>query len=222
MVNYALSLGRRNIHAFLPLGSVGNLQEAVLRQISGQAGANVQITKYDRSGEAIDAAVRDSASLLANADAIYIPEGGQIPEVILSGLTRSGVNLGGKQILGSGQWESVKFGNPSLEGALYTGRDVNNFAAFASRYQTTYNTQPGLFAALGYDAITLVASLIKNKGESQAFQPASIEDRRGFAGINGIFRFGPDGTAERGLAVYKVTGGAGRPESPAPTSFSGS
>ena len=98
---------------------------------------------------------------------------------------------------------------------------ITNFNAFASRYQSTYNAQPGVFAALGYDAITLAISLIKSKGATAAFQPTSIEDRRGFAGINGVFRMRPDGTAERGLAIYRVEGGAGSLESPAPTSFSG-
>lgn len=221
MMNYALSTGKRSIHAFLPNNAVGTLQEAVLREVVGQAGANMQISKYDRSGESIDAVARAAAVNMESADAIYIPEGGQIPGAILGSLKRSGVDLTGKQVLGSGQWESVKFGAPELEGALYTGRDVTNFNAFASRYETTYNTKPGVFAALGYDAITLASSLIGSKGPTGAFQPASIEDRRGFAGINGIFRMKADGTAERGLAVYRVRGGAGTLESPAPTSFSG-
>lgn len=221
MLNYALSLGKRNVYAFLPNNAVGTLQEGVLREVVGQVGATLQIAKYERSAEGIETAVRAAAVPISSADAIYIPEGGQIPGAVLGSLKRSGVDLTNKTILGSGQWESVKFGAPELEGALYTGRDVTNFNAFASRYQTTYNAQPGVFAALGYDAITLTASLVRSKSTA-AFQPASIEDRRGFAGINGIFRFKSDGTAERGLAVYKVQGGAGRLESPAPTSFSGS
>lgn len=222
MMNYALSLGKRNFYAFLPDSAVGTLQEGVLRQLAGQAGANVQIAKYERSGPGIETAVRAAAVGMTSTDAVYISEGGQIPNAVLSSLKRSGVDMTGKTILGSGQWESVKFGDPSLEGALYTGRDVTNFSAFASRYQTTYNAQPGVFAALGYDAITLASSLVGSKGATSAFQPATIEDRRGFAGINGIFRMKSDGTAERGLAVYKVTSGVGKLESPAPTSFSGS
>lgn len=221
MINYALSLGKRNIHAFLPNTTVGTLQEGVLRELAGRAGANVQISKYDRSGPAIEQAVRDAAVALASADAIYIPEGGQLPEVILGSIRRAGVSLDGKQVLGSGQWESVKFGNPALEGALYTGRDIRNFTNFANRYEQTYNTKAGVFAALGYDAVTLASSLVRSKGGQAAFQPGNIEDRRGYAGINGIFRFAPDGTAQRGLAIYKVVNGAGQVESPAPSSFSG-
>jgi ABC-type branched-subunit amino acid transport system substrate-binding protein len=222
MIGYALSVGKRNIQAFLPNTTVGALQEAALRETMGQFGANLQVTRYERSGPGIEAAVAEAAVNASAADTIYIPEGGQIPEVLLAGLQRSGVNLAGKQILGSGQWESVKFGNPALEGALYTGRDITSFAAFSNRYQAAYNAQPGVFAALGYDAVTLVTSLITNRGQDTAFTAPVIEDRRGFSGINGVFRFKPDGTSERGLAIYKVTGGTGKIESPAPTSFSGS
>jgi len=221
MINYALSLGKRSIHAFLPDTAVGTLQEAVLRELTGRTGASVQISKYERSGPGTEQSVRDAAVPLASADAIYIPEGGQLPEVIVSSIKRIGIPLEGKQILGSGQWESVKFGSPDLDGALYTGRDIRNFAAFSSRYQSAYGSQPGVFAALGYDAVTLVTKLVQDKGPQQAFTPASIEDRRGFAGINGIFRLLSDGTSQRGLAVYKVSNGAGTLESPAPTSFSG-
>jgi hypothetical protein len=41
----------------------------------------------------------------------------------------------------------------------------------------------------------------------------------GFAGIDGLFRFRPDGTNERGLAVMKVTTGGGVPVAGSPKSF---
>lgn len=222
MVNYALSQGKRGFHAFIPKNAEGALREAMLREVAGQAGATVNVTYYERSGPGIEEAAREAAVAVGDADAIYIPEGGQIPNAIMASLARSGVQVRGKQVLGSGQWESVNLKDSNLEGALYTGRDVTNFASFATRYQTSYNSVPGVFAALGYDAVTLVISLVTNNNPAQAFQPDVVEDRRGFAGRNGVFRFKSDGTSERGLAVYRVANGAGQPESPAPTRFTGS
>jgi hypothetical protein len=43
----------------------------------------------------------------------------------------------------------------------------------------------------------------------------------GFAGIDGIFRFKPDGTNERGLAVMRVTPSGAQIISPTPRSFTG-
>jgi hypothetical protein len=41
----------------------------------------------------------------------------------------------------------------------------------------------------------------------------------GFAGIDGVFRFRPDGTNERGLAVMKVAPGGSQPVAGSPKSF---
>ena len=46
-----------------------------------------------------------------------------------------------------------------------------------------------------------------------------LTNSSGFAGIDGIFRFRPDGTNERGLAVLRVAPTGGQVVSPAPRSF---
>jgi branched-chain amino acid transport system substrate-binding protein len=49
-----------------------------------------------------------------------------------------------------------------------------------------------------------------------------LTNTSGFSGIDGIFRFRPDGTNERGLAVLRVAPGGGQVISPAPKAFAGS
>ncbi len=51
----------------------------------------------------------------------------------------------------------------------------------------------------------------RRKGRS-ASPTEVLTNPSGFAGIDGVFRFRPDGTNQRGLAVLRVTptGGAGR------------
>jgi len=218
IISHAIRLGKRNIFAFLPNNTEGNLREAMLRQVAGSGGANVQVFRYERSGPAIEEAARNAAASIAEADTIYIPEGSQIPNFLISSLKRNGAQLDGKLLLGSGQWESVKF-DGSFEGALYPGRDVTEFANFAQRYQTTYNSQPSPLAAIGYDAVTLVATLASQHGRN-GYTPQILEDRRGYIGINGIFRIRADGTTDRGLAIYRVQGGKGVLDTPAPRSFS--
>ena len=65
-------------------------------------------------------------------------------------------------------------------------------------------------ATLAYDAVALVAALVKTQGP-QRFTEEVLTNASGFAGIDGVFRFRPDGTNQRGLAVLRVTptGGAG-------------
>jgi hypothetical protein len=62
--------------------------------------------------------------------------------------------------------------------------------------------------------------LVRTGGPQNAFRPEALESPNGFIGINGIFRLKPDGTAERGLAIFQVEGGVAKQIVPAPTSFS--
>ncbi|MFZ1815508.1 MAG: penicillin-binding protein activator [Rhizobiaceae bacterium] len=220
IITYVISQGKRSILAFLPNNAEGSLRESTLRQIAGQTGAIVQIIKYDRSGPSIEQAVTSAATFLPTVDSIYIPEGGEIPNVIMQTARKQGLKTIGKLIIGSGTWESVKVTEPQLDGAVYPGRDTANFANFASRYETIYGSKPSVWAALGYDSVTLVTDLTQRLGAKEGFTTAQIENPRGFSGINGIFRLRENGTAERGLAIYQVVNGETRIVSPAPTSFS--
>lgn len=53
----------------------------------------------------------------------------------------------------------------------------------------------------------------------QRFSETALTNPSGFAGIDGVFRFRPDGTNELGLAVLRVTPSGGQVLSPAPQSF---
>jgi ABC-type branched-subunit amino acid transport system substrate-binding protein len=219
IVDFALSRGSRSFIAFLPSSAEGSLRESVLRQQAGSAGANVQVIRYERSIPSIEEAVKGSAVLMPTADTIYIPEGGEIPNAVVQIIRRNSIDIVGKQIIGSGAWESVTFKEAQLEGALYPGRDLSRFADFANRYQAAYGTKPNVWAALGYDSITLSTNLIRTAGPEAAFIPQKLESPNGFIGINGIFRLRSDGTAERGLAIYQVERNSGKLVVPAPTSF---
>ena len=74
-------------------------------------------------------------------------------------------------------------------------------------------------ATLAYDAVALVAALVKQQPAPQRFSEQTLTTPSGFAGIDGIFRFRTDGTNERGLAVMRVTPTGGQVLSPAPRSF---
>lgn len=219
IIRYALSQGRRSILAFLPNNAEGTLRESVLRQEAGASGASVRILKYSRSTESIEQAVGLSSEIIDGFDAIYIPEGNEIPNVILQTMRRLGINVVGKQLIGSGAWETVKFEEAQLENSIYPGRDATAFGEFAARYEQINGIAPNVWAALGYDAVTLAADLIRRLGPEQAFRPEGIENTRGFSGINGIFRLRSNGTAERGLAIYGIVGGERKLLVPAPTSF---
>jgi branched-chain amino acid transport system substrate-binding protein len=65
-----------------------------------------------------------------------------------------------------------------------------------------------------------VAALVKTQGK-QRFSEAVLTNSSGFTGIDGLFRFRPDGTNQRGLAVLRVTPTGGQIISPPPKAFGG-
>ena len=76
-------------------------------------------------------------------------------------------------------------------------------------------------ATLAYDAVALVAALVKTQGPAR-FSPEVLTNPSGFSGIDGLFRFRADGTNERGLAVLRVTPSGAQVISPPPRSFGSS
>jgi ABC-type branched-subunit amino acid transport system substrate-binding protein len=89
------------------------------------------------------------------------------------------------------------------------------------KYKNVYGAAPPQLASLAYDAVSLVALLSTGKPYSR-FTVQALTDPNGFSGVDGIFRFRPDGTSERGLAVMSIDpDGQFRVVSPAPTTFQG-
>lgn len=221
VIRYAASLGRRSMVAFLPQNAEGNLREQILGRVARQNGIAVSIMRYDRTPEGIGTVIAAALSGAQQADSVYIPEGGPVPGLITSGLKDAGIDMSSKQVLGSGGWEKVNFNDPNLQGAIFPGRDLTRFNEFAARYQQQFGVAPGVQAALAYDSITLASELVRINGDRDPFSRRNFESRRGYVGTNGAFRIRSDGTTQRGLAIYRIQGGARQVIEPAVSDFSG-
>ncbi len=218
-LSYGLSLGANRVVALLPESSYGRLAERELRRTYDSWGGQiVSVVRYARNSDAILTAAQSVVQMVENANAIYIPEGGQVPALILGTLKTAGINLQDKQIMGSGQWTSTKKIDSVLNGAIYAGADKVNFAQFSARYRTIYGNEPTVTAALGYDAISLTAELLRRSAQAP-FAANQIQSRAGFRGATGIFRFEADGRLQRALVVHRLEAGQPVIVSPAPTSF---
>ena len=71
-------------------------------------------------------------------------------------------------------------------------------ANFSGRYRTRYGQDPVRTATLAYDAVALVAALVKTQGP-QRFSEQTLTNPSGFAGIDGLFRFRPTAPTSAGL-----------------------
>ena len=90
-------------------------------------------------------------------------------------------------------------------GRLVCGPRYGRVPQLAGRYRTRYGQEPARTASLAYDAVALVAALVKTQG-AQRFSEEVLTNSSGFTGIDGLFRLRPDGTNQRGLAVMGVAG----------------
>jgi branched-chain amino acid transport system substrate-binding protein len=220
IVEYAASRGKRSFAAMLPDNAYGAVVEAALQQEVARRGGRVGVLeKYSQDAARMAESARRIAQAAGSIDNIFIADGADAVPQVVQALTSNGVNTKRLQLLGTGLWDDPRImSNASLEGGWFAAPESAGFRSFASRYRARYGNDPVRTATLSYDAVALVAALVKTQG-AQRFSEQILTNSSGFAGIDGIFRFRSDGTSERGLSVLRVAPGGGQPVSPAPKSF---
>jgi ABC-type branched-subunit amino acid transport system substrate-binding protein len=222
IVQYSAANGKRSFVALVPDNAYGSVIEAAFKQaVARRGGRIVALERYPADQSGLQNPVRTAAQAASRADSVFIPDANTAPAVAQA-LAASGISSGKIQLLGTGTWEDQRiFGDGALQGAWYVGSDPNGFRGFAGRYRAKYGQEPARTATLAYDAVALVAALVKTQG-AQRFTEQVLTNSSGFAGIDGLFRFRADGTNERGLAVLRVTPSGGQIISPPPRAFGAS
>jgi ABC-type branched-subunit amino acid transport system substrate-binding protein len=220
IVGYAASQNRRSFAALVPDNAYGSVAEAAFKQaVARRGGRVVALEKYPLDKSRMQGPVRSVAQAASGADAIFIPDGAESVPTLVQNLIANGIDTKRVQLLGTGLWEDAQiFSNPQLDGGWYAGPESTGFRNFSARFRTRYGRDPVRTASLAYDAVALVAALAKTQGK-QRFSEAVLTNGSGFTGIDGLFRFRPDGTNQRGLAVLKVSPTGGQVTSPPPKDF---
>jgi ABC-type branched-subunit amino acid transport system substrate-binding protein len=156
-------------------------------------------------------------------DAVLMPAGGEDAVTISTLLSHYGLPPSTVKRLGTGLLDDPGLaGEASLDGAWFAAPSPRLRASFETRFLKTYTYPAPRLATLSYDATALAAVLaqrgLKANGQP-AFDRASITNPNGFFGIDGIFRFRPGGTAERGLAILELRRGKSAIVDDAPQTF---
>ena len=208
IVDYAIASGKRSFAAMLSEGAYGNVVEGEFKQVVARKGARiVALERYALDPAKMQAPAKLVAQAARGADAVFIPEGPEVVPSVAQALIGAGLDTKRVQLLGTGLWDDPRiFNDPRLQGGWYAAPDSTGFRNFSARYRQRYNQDPVRTATLAYDAVALVAALVKTQGP-QRFSEQVLTSSSGFAGIDGLFRFRTDGTNERGLAVMRVEPG---------------
>lgn len=224
IIDHASAQGRRSFAALIPENTYGSVVEAQFREATARRGARVVAVERYASGQA-EAAAQRVAPLIsgagAQADAIFLADNAEGLPAVGDALAKAGMNPQRVKPVGTGVWNDPRvFGVASLQGGWFAAPDQNGFNAFAGRYRAKFGSDPARLATLSYDAVSLAAALVRTQG-SQRFSEEVLTSRSGFNGADGVFRFKPDGTNDRALAVLEVRNGGAAPISPAPKALPG-
>jgi ABC-type branched-subunit amino acid transport system substrate-binding protein len=223
IVEYTIAQGKQSFVALLPDNAYGSVVEAEFKQVVARKGGRViAVERYAADGGKMSEPARAIAQAASRADVLFIPDSGEGAVAAAQALAANGLDLKRLQVIGTGLWDDPRvFAEPSLAGGWYPAPDSGGFRSFSARYRTRYGQDPVRTSTLAYDAVALVAALVKTQGEKR-FAPETLANPSGFAGIDGVFRFRADGTNQRGLAVLKATPSGGQVVAPAPRTFGAS
>lgn len=219
IVDEATAAGRRSFAALIPETSYGNAVEAQFREAVARRGARlVAIERYPagQPGPAVERLRGVVAGTGAQADALFLPDTPDGLAALAPALTRAGFSPARVRPVGLALWNDPRvLSQPAFQGGWFAAPDTTGFSGFAQRYQARYGASPPRTASLAYDAVSLTAALIRQYG-TQRFADATLTAPAGFSGLDGTFRFRPEGVSERTLAVYEIRNGTAAVVSPAP------
>ena len=223
IVTYASRLGKRSFAALLPDNAYGTVVEAELQRVVAASGGRVMASvRYPLDRISMQDKANSVAALVKSGtvDTVFMPDAGDAVPYLAQLLAAGGVRPGQITYLGSGQWDDKRIvGESNLNGGLFPAPDGTGFASFAQRYQATFGgAQPFRSATLAYDATSLAAGLTARFGD-QRFATSTLTNANGFIGVDGAFRFLPNGLSQRGLAVYQIKNGKSVLVDAAPKTF---
>lgn len=209
IVEWASTQGVTRFAMLGPDSTYGRTVESALREVVVARGATVIGVEYYQPGNATpqDPARRLATVIKAESTAnpgkvaVLIPEQGVQLRSVASLLPYFDVNPRQVRFLGTGMWNDPEvWREPSLFGGAFPAPDPAALSDFERRYQAIYGEAAPKLASYGYDAGALAATL----AGSERLDAAMIQRPQGWAGVNGLFRFLPDGSVERALAVMQL------------------
>ncbi len=220
VVDHAVNAGIKRFAALAPRSAYGEQMTRTLEShVAVRGGQMVAVELYDEN-DVSSAAKRLAADVKGDGKlAVLVPVAPPRLSSVLQTLSSAGIDSSSVQLIGTGVWDIPGIGaDTALRGAWYAAPDPAKRADFERRYTATYGRPPLRLATLAYDAVALAGKLARLKSGGD-FSAEAITNPNGWSGVDGVFRFLPDGRTERALAVIEVQGERNVVVSPAPSSF---
>ncbi len=216
VVTYARGRGVTNFAGLIPAGVFGQrASTAFLRAVEGAGG---QVTALETYAPGTLAAAAGRLAAKAPYGAILLADSSGVAAAAAPLVRRSSPAA---RLLGTDRWnaEPKLSSYAALSGAWFASVPDSLYWQYVAKYRARFHTDPYRMSSLGYDAVLLTVRIARDWPVGRPFPEAKLRDPGGFAGIDGAFRFGRDGLAERALEVQEVHGGSVGVIAPAPSGF---
>lgn len=154
-----------------------------------------------------DVAIKDSDRIYPKI--IFIPESGKILSKIVEEINAQNKDEREFQLVGGGQWDDITtLSDPNLTNAWIAAPENERFRIFEKFYFQNFNKIPPRISSIVYDSVAVISDLAEKRKDTRLeiadFTAYKTWPKNGFQGVDGLFRFLPNGLVQRNLAILKV------------------
>lgn len=154
-------------------------------------------------------------------DAILLPATNSVTlRTLAAQLAYYDVDQPAVRVMGLQLWDDFPrlWNEPTLIGSWYVAPPKDMRTDYEDRFARTFHYTPARLSALGYDAMALVAVVDRAMAEPDYSQEI-MTNPTGYLGVEGLFRFRPNGLADRGYEIREIVKGGEKTVRPAPDRF---
>jgi ABC-type branched-subunit amino acid transport system substrate-binding protein len=220
LAEYALKRGLKRWAILYADSAFGQLLASTCEAVLVAAGGDVKYTRaYPPRAPSLTEVAKELKVI--PFDALFIADVGRRAGLVLRFLAREDLwTLGAKralppnsevrfvQILAPSEWrqnsllhEDKRYGAGVVVAAEWPGADAKASTQLSQEMQTGFGHAPGVFEAVGYDALRVIQAA---DAKSRSALAAELRRENGFNGVLGRVRFDENGEPVRQVRIYRV------------------
>lgn len=229
IVSFAIKQGKTRFSIIAPRNDYGNTITALYKKIiRDKDGTFITSEFYTTNEKSLNRAVENVVNafvidpeLKVNnetvikesqrqySEVIMIPESGRVLSKIVDKIKAINTDERKFKILGSSNWDNITtLNNRNLVGAWFSAPLNDNFKDFEEVYYKNFHKLPPRLSSISYDLVLAISQIAKDKENKDDKSPITATNltsyQEGFVGIDGSFRFLPNGLVQRNLAILEV------------------
>jgi branched-chain amino acid transport system substrate-binding protein len=209
VLEFASNKNTHNIGVIVDNNEHGQLIESLIQGLAPQYNLNIMNKAYvkGQSGAPLQQQLSAFMGLGGTKQpyqAIFIGTNAPDSVAISQILVNNGYGTQAVARLGTGLWDDeILATHPAMQNSFFASADPVERHAFEQDYFKLFKTPAPRLASLAYDGVSLISVLSANN-QNKSINIRDLRNPNGFAGIDGVFRFGNDNIIQRNLAILGI------------------